>query len=278
MIKLFIVLSLLLESQYVWCVVDVVCEQYRNSYGAADPNFCVIDRFAQSTSNESNAYNFRSDLDKQLVKSIAFFDETTSLNVGTFPGGIFSTFPNVGHLTMQRVNVSELNSDSFVNAMNLWSLDLRLNKIKAIRSGVFSIAAVRAQSAQQHTDIEKVTFDDVYPLHVLWKLILNGNEIEEIDNYAFYGLRALFRIYMDDNRLTIIRRHTFTGLNRLIELSLENNQISTIEEHAFDFPNIRTIFLQNNPLKTLSNNIVRRGSPAIALDENQMKELNRTIN
>lgn len=263
------------------CAHHINCKSAENDAENSSPNkdLCFAIGFAYPDPNQLT-YDFIIDYAKP--------DKITEVEVSTnpseaieyIPKQIFVAFPNLRSFYMS-TNLTELHSDDFINAMNLYFLGLAGNKIKVIRANVFSPVMRTAQLEQQNTTENSAsdTTDSVYPLHKMFKLHLQKNEIAEIEDNSFAGLGNLHRIHLAENKLKVIRRLTFAGLPTLLELHLENNEIDTIEDDAFDFPLMDMLFLSGNRLKRLSDDLFKH-LPKLSwftLDNNQLERFGQTL-
>lgn len=176
-------------------------------------------------------------------------------------------------------NLVELDADDFVNAQNLYHLNLTGNELKVIENTTFSYVARLAQSWAYPTDITKLLVDNDFPLHKLGELFLNQNEITKIEDNSFYGLNGIYDLRLNDNQLKIIRRRTFAGLPSLVFLDLARNEIEIIEDGAFDFPLIEILYLHQNKLKRLSDVVFDRLQflRLVTLDRNELENIGRSL-
>ena len=88
------------------------------------------------------------------------------------------------------------------------------------------------------------------------KIYLNNNEIFQIEPGAFAFHTQCVKLRLDFNELTEVRNDMWTGLVALEYLSLEHNDIGYIAPSAFaDLPNLKGLYLHNNKLTTLPENI-----------------------
>lgn len=178
-----------------------------------------------------------------------------------------------------RTYLQELNSNDFINAMNLYEFDLSHNKLKVIKNTVFSAKERKADLMPDSTDIANITVDRVHPLHILSSLNLDQNEISEIEDYSLYGLNGVYDLRLKENRLTAINRNTLAGLPQLVFLDLAQNKIETIEDGALNFPALQILYLQKNKLRTLSDAVFERLPmlEMIKLERNRLEHIGRSV-
>lgn len=89
------------------------------------------------------------------------------LTIEKVPTQIFSNFPNLNAFIMCSTNLLELHSNDFSGANNLTTLLLNRNKLKIIRSSVFSPLTEMERSLLRLAKITKVEWDTEYLLHKL---------------------------------------------------------------------------------------------------------------
>ena len=93
--------------------------------------------------------------------------------------------------------------------------------------------------------------------HDIERIYLNNNCLVNIKSGAFSNYSQCTKISLDWNRLTEVRHDMWKGLVALEWLSLEHNEIKHIEPSAFaDLPNLKGLYLHNNKLTTLADNIL----------------------
>lgn len=229
--------------------MDVICK-YKIPDFEENAQTCYIDAFPLVNSTQENV-QFRVEYaDPSQIEEVRFV--TT---VDYVPKQILTTFPNLHILYMDSTGLEELNPGDFTHALNLRTLGLRNNKLKLIKSNVFSPIATMEDSTAHPNGVPNIPSDSVGPLRNLFKLLLNGNDISEIEDEAFNGLTDLFELQLDFNELNAIRRRTFVGLPSLRNLDLSVNRIAIIEDDAFDLPELIKLDISFNQLKQLSDTV-----------------------
>lgn len=199
-------------------------------------------------------------------------------NVDFVPSDVFIVFTNLRYFRMT-TNLRELNSEDFVQAMNLTSLNLSGNKLKLIKTNVFSPKMTRSTPPHSN-DVPKMHDECVFPLYKLRELTLERNEISEIEVNSFYGLNNLFDVNLSANQLTTIRRQSFAGMTSLNLLDLSNNKIEIIQDGALDLPALRQLNLAHNKLTRLSDLVFGRlpKLQLIMLDSNNLEYIGKALN
>lgn len=190
------------------------------------PPACIVNDSINANGDEITNVSFESRAD------VVYRFEVTKLAVlKTFPQIIFEKFPNIGRVELNEIGLEDLTQQSLLKATNLKVLNLRLNKLRIIRNSTFSNAPG------------------------LRKLDLSRNEIAEIEDDAFKQLNGLSLLNLRGNKIKIIKKLTFFGLESLRHLDLSFNEIEIIEDDAFNLTRLTEISLNDNKLKTISDNL-----------------------
>ena len=130
------------------------------------------------------------------------------------------------HLSLSGNQISEIESDSFVETSNLINLDLSDNKITTIRR------------------------DTLRPLTMLQVLSLSGNQFITLPDFS--PLSNIQQLNLDRNNLLRIPAGTFSNFSVLKNLSLSDNKISNVEKHAFfNLISLEELYLSNNKIENL---------------------------
>lgn len=193
------------------------------------------------------------------------------------PSGIFTSLPELEILDISNSNLEELTASDFVDANHLQEFNGSRNKLQMIKKSVFSYVARLAESWAH--EITKISVDDDFPLHQLWRINLEHNHIFDIEDYSFYGLNNLVNLELRGNDLLTIRKNTFAGIPSLGFLDLSENDLRTIEEGAFDFVELDVLHLNGNELKRLSDNLFDRmpNVQRISLHQNALERIGRSL-
>lgn len=253
------------------CTIDVVCKRTSTE---TKKTVCEIDEFPVCTPKKET-YNFRVNYARpDEIKELWFvpYEKDHAIEVTYIPKEIFTKFSNLVSLHMS-TNLTELNTDDFTQAMNLTKLDLQDNKMRIIKTNVFT------KMPQNVNETAKTSDDNVIPLHKLRELNLASNHISEIEANSFNGLRNLEVLFLTGNQLTVIRKGTFVGMPKLTFLVLGTNRIHTIEDGALDLSVLSELNLVNNKLKRLFPSIFDRVPKLerIDLDMNEMEHIGQSI-
>lgn len=111
-------------------------------------------------------------------------------------------------------------------------------------------------------------------LQQLNKLVISGNEIKELEQFA--QLTNLEKLFMIDNKVEVIRKETFTNLTSLKLLTIERNEIFFIHADAFEGnENLEELNLNENLLSSLEESIFHRNVNLmeISLNHNSIEYL-----
>lgn len=266
-ILVFVLTFLLITLECVHCSLNVHCRTVER--GSVSCQSVVADASSelkqQLTSTQPNYKLHVHAADPLKVVNLEF-DESGDV-IEEIPVEISVTFPNLYAVTIANTYVNQLKSNDFAQALNLRELDLHGNRIKIIRSGVFSAVQSLDTGVNNRT------------LQQLNDLKLHANEIAEIDDFAFSGLIKLQTLDLLNNKLSVIRRQTFAGLPSLATLHLSMNQIAIIEDDALALPNLKVLSLDDNKLKRLSDNIFTHlhKIESIGLAENELQHIGRAF-
>lgn len=269
---------------YGLCSLKVNCKSKMYETDEPDVHICYIKQFPLSNPKQES-YTFHvtyaqpSDIDEVHIGATARIMRIFNANnVDFIPSDVFIAYPNLCYFRMT-TNLSELNSVDFVHAMNLTSLNLSGNKLKLIKTNVFSPKIIRSTPSHSN-EVPKMHDEAVFPLHKLRELTLERNEISEIDVNSFDGLNDLFDVNLSVNQLTTIRRHSFAGMPSLNILDLSNNKIEIIQDGALDLPALRQLNLAHNKLTRLSDLVFDRlpKLESIILDSNNLEYIGKALN
>ncbi|XP_023021961.2 uncharacterized protein [Leptinotarsa decemlineata] len=111
-------------------------------------------------------------------------------------------------------------------------------------------------------------------------IMMNNTNISKILPGTFAGLNYLNCLDLSQNNISFIQYGIFNGLQRLYMLNLANNNIKQIFDNAFDKVPLKTLFLQDNMLSFLDDNLFssqKTSLKTINLAKNILKEINNTF-
>lgn len=151
-------------------------------------------------------------------------------------------------LDLQLNHIKELESGIFTGFSQLRHLCLYHNQIKELQAGTF-----RGLSQLQGLDLSDNQIKEIEPgsltgLSQLKELSLRSNQISELQNGAFAGLSQLQRLDLGYNKIKKLQPGIFRGLLRLKKLCLQSNQIEELQPEIFaDLPQLRKLYIAGNP-------------------------------
>ncbi|XP_015123943.1 leucine-rich repeat-containing protein 15-like [Diachasma alloeum] len=165
----------------------------------------------------------------------------------------FTQLSNLNHLRLRKNYLNVLHSDMFTGLKHLQLLDLTNNQIRAIEPGTFANISDTWWSlylgGNQLKVIEPNTFTQVSKLHYLG---LKSTQLTTIEPNTFMELSYLGVLDMEKNYLKVLSPHMFAGLDQLPELRLGYNQIHTIEKGTFmQLSGLEYLDLERNNLTVL---------------------------
>ena len=158
------------------------------------------------------------------VRHFTLNSNTTTLTF--FPNSLFSQFPNMRYLLIDRSGLTEL--APFTNCGNVVIMHIRYSTIERVPAGIFDACT------------NLVVLD------------LSDNHISEIDDDAFANLSQLLELDINHNRLVRISNRWFRNLENLEDLNIRYNLIEEIEDGAFSgLTNLITFYLRNNRISEI---------------------------
>ena len=92
----------------------------------------------------------------------------------------------------------------------------------------------------------------------IYSLNLKNNKITFIPNNAFIKLTVLIQIYLSNNEITIINSTMFNNNNKLMSIYLSRNKIHTFNLNLNALQNLNILYIDNNHLKFLNENIFKK--------------------
>lgn len=156
-------------------------------------------------------------------------------------------------LDLSNLRINDLTGLQSICAIDrVQGLDLSNNRMTRLRAHCFSGFKSLLKLNLDHnrmSSIEDNIFDD---LKVLKFLYLRGNQIKELDHNAFKGLHNLIRLYLDANQISELPKYTFSDLKMLKDICLGDNRITSVSNNVFNCPNLVTVSLRNNPIRSVA--------------------------
>ncbi|XP_053995102.1 chaoptin-like isoform X1 [Hylaeus volcanicus] len=132
-----------------------------------------------------------------------------------------SSMNNLTRLDLSFNNISQLPADTFYNAPDLRSLDLRNNFIVVLEPGTFGLSRLET-------------------------LNLQNNKIESLRKQSFHGLGLLQLLDLSENQLTQLSTEQFRNLKNLRILNLSGNKIRSLPKDVFEGTKLEILDLSRN--------------------------------
>lgn len=178
----------------------------------------------------------------------------TDSSVPVLCEGSVKNSSTIRFLSLEAIGIKKLEAGAFENVPNLYEVNLALNELEEIVTGVFNYLNLRT-------------------------LYLNNNSIAKIERYAFDNMSHLTFVQLEFNKLKEIDSNWFNNSPRVFSVLYNNNEIEEIPEGAYkNF--VKTfeisIFLMNNAIRTIHTNafegILKIGD--VYLSHNKLQNVN----
>ena len=180
--------------------------------------------------------------------------------------GVFCCFPSLRDLILSNNLIRDLSATSFIGLKNLINLDLSSNNIMHFPKGIFNylpklqlLSLVRNYINFIYSDsfVQLPLVSEIVPSYTpasIDNLKLDGNNITEIEKYAFQKLPSLKVLSIHHNYIASLALGIFHGLNQLEILILSYNQITHIPGCIFcALHMIKMIYIQDNEIEFLDS-------------------------
>lgn len=208
------------------------------------PDLCIVLGKVEATETDSiivaNAKQW------QKIDNIITVEESNST---IFPSAIFTAFPLLKKVHINRFGIRKLSAETFRDASKIVKIALEGNQIEILPKNAFTTCIM------------------------LTELDLSNNRLRHIDDDALSGLISLQKLHLYRNQLTALRRQMFIDLIALEQIDLKENAIESIDEKTFDLPKLETIFMSENRLKTLPANLFGPNVETFDVRDNQITHL-----
>ncbi|XP_033229231.1 leucine-rich repeat-containing protein 15-like [Belonocnema kinseyi] len=156
------------------------------------------------------------------------------------------------HLSLSGNQITEIESDSFLETSNLITLDLSNNRITTIRKDTLkplTMLEVLSLSGNRLT-----TFPEFFPLINIQNFTLVNNNLASIPTELFSDFRVLKYLSLSNNYISNVEKRAFLNLISLEELDLSNNRIENLPEEWMTPQNrIRNLNLEDNYFTDFKN-------------------------
>lgn len=231
--------SIILITAQISNSLDIKCE---DEFRITDSHKCIITKLKNIQPVDVLVIK-----DLENPNEITFLNILNGLSIKTFPSEILDQLPSLKYVSFYNVCMENFSKESLEKGINLEAINLSENKIKKVRSNVFS------------------------SLPKLDRVWLTRNEIDDLEEYAFNS-STVTTINLVGNELKTIKKNVFFNATRLVEISISSNLIEEIEEGTFDLPNLKKLDLQYNRLKILPTDFLKnaRKTEFLNLRSNQL--------
>ena len=133
-------------------------------------------------------------------------------------------------------NISNFNSDSFVNLTNLTDLDLGQNNMTCLLDeNLFKSLINLELLGIQDNQLRSLNVNLFSTLTKLKSLYLGGNMFNEttFNENQFKGLTKLEGVYLGANKFTSLPANLFNNLTALATLDLGGNELTSLDQNVF---------------------------------------------
>ncbi|XP_050458962.1 podocan-like [Cataglyphis hispanica] len=162
----------------------------------------------------------------------------------------FEDINNLIYLNLSINKITHLHSETFEKLQSLRSLDLSFNKLESvpqISSEVISILSLNCNNIKKN-----LTINSFAKMPKLMKLLLGGNQIDEINVQIFANLSFLEILDLSRNKLSFLPEGLSEFLISLKYLNVEDNQFTSLESLSLTSVSpLMKVFLAMNPLEYL---------------------------
>ena len=143
------------------------------------------------------------------------------------------------------------------------------------------LAAITYMSINGNYSLTSLKSGDFNGLTALTRLDLNGNNFSTLPSGIFDKLTSLTRLSLGGNNFSTLPSGIFEKLTSLTTLGLNENNFSTLPSGIFEKNPLKNVFLQNNKLTSLPDNIFKGATfgwgSAVRLQGNSVDPLPITI-
>ncbi|XP_053569773.1 relaxin receptor 1-like [Bombina bombina] len=189
---------------------------------------------------------------------------------------MLDVFPERCNCSRLTINCSsrQLHSVPLVS-FNVTKLDLKDNKIRSLRNGVFSLYRNLENLLLQNNKLRSIQHLAFSGLFKLKKLFLSHNRITSLKAGIFKDLISLEWLIFDNNKVATISPGSFTGLQSLYFLYMMNNSISKIPQNSIcaEMPGLNWLDLEGNQMQTIQSSVFQECITVLILRRNKIKNI-----
>lgn len=230
--------------------MNISCTETYKIYNKTE---CSILPLLDSQALDETNYIISTDTQFSDIKEIVFSTEIKTISI---PDHLFERFPQLTHLHFDWNDVKEITANNFKGANSLHFLDLSYNRL------------------------ERISFHVFFDAWALNNLLLVGNQIHTIDDYAFDVPFTLNYLDLSKNQLKKVTHLMFASLPLLQTLRLNENLIEEIDEDALNLPALKFLYLNGNKLKSFSESMFAQTPQLYTLcaENNDLQQVNNALN
>ncbi|XP_070154805.1 podocan-like [Polyergus mexicanus] len=235
-------------------------KKYNNSRDASDS----YDRYNQQynyqrynpyayTQNPYNRYDLRNPYHFGLVTAgleNLLYLSISGNEINLIESNAFEDTDKLVYLNLSINKITHLHAETFKKLQSLRSLDLSLNNLEnvpQISSEVLSILSLNCNNITKN-----LTINSFVKMPKLTKLLLAGNQIDEINVPTFAHLSLLEILDLSRNKLSFIPEGLSESLTSLKYLNVEDNQFTSLESLSLtSMSPLMEVYLAMNPLEYL---------------------------
>ncbi|VVD01634.1 unnamed protein product [Leptidea sinapis] len=224
------------------------------------------------------SYNRIKILSSQLFqhnKNLEFID--LSHNHLHHINGLLCSMPSLTKILLGHNNILEVPMDSFINSTKINILHLDKNCISNINSESFSNLVNLEELRLDFNYISQVPHTTLILNEKLITLRIDNNKIHDINNDTFKSLKYLKEIRIHNNELSSIPKSLFLNSTKIETIYLNHNKITFIESGAFALmTKLKLIYLNNNKLIDIKDTLPKGGTNllTIFLHSNMLTSIN----
>jgi len=184
------------------------------------------------TSHSSEAYSLEVDVRTFVGLTALTQLYASTLGISYLPSGVFDPLVKLEHLDLHLNNLEDIDSGVFANCCTgLFSVSLARNRLRDV-AGIRTLSKLRILDLHGN-NITVLSQGAFVGLEYLDDVNLASNKISDLVDGAFFGLGKLQKLYLDKNTIGNMTAATFNGLANVTELNLQDNALRVLPASAF---------------------------------------------
>ncbi len=215
--------------------------------------------------------------DKSLIESRTDMDLKFEREYTSIHPDVFQICPNLTNLYMENLILEQpLDAETFANCIDLKRLVLSNLNITTLHSDLLKPLTQLEYLCLSHNSIQEVPF-----FHSNLEFVsFCGNNLREINEYAFSKLNGLNTCLLSENEITEVHPRAFSCQSKLIYLDMSRNNI--VELHKNTFPRqlqILNLKAALDPNASIASGIFEQNSllQRIDMSENQLNSVSEDL-